>query len=253
MGEKFTGIFIGLLLFAMGTFLKAGAGEPNPSCKNPDVVSGEPKYTWHKCAVADGISVYWCKVAGNPVVAFRGEGIVDAPLDKVASVIADTSRGSEWVSNLVESRVLRSVSPGEFIEYDHMGIPFPFTAVVSDRDFVSQVRLESGSKGSPLVISYKSVEDPLAPVLGKYVRGNLMKCVFKLSPMTFPDQTYVEAEFHCDPKGSLSKWMVNFFQEKWPLVTFQNLRKEVKKQDIQVLPVIQAMLRAQPASSSPNN
>ncbi len=218
--------------------------------------SGE-KYEWRKCASADGINIYWCRVPGNPVVAFRGEGIVDAPLEKVASVVADTSRGREWVDHLVEARVVRSISLSDFVEYDHMGVPFPFTAVVSDRDFVSHVRLESDPKNGRMTVSYKSVEDPLAPVSRKYVRGNLIKCVFKMTPMTLPGQTYVEAEFHCDPQGSLSKWMANFFQEKWPMTTFKNLRKQAGKSDIRVLPVVQGLIHGSPvyaeAESSSND
>jgi hypothetical protein len=138
-----------------------------------------------------------------------------------------------------------------------MGVPFPLTAVIKDRDFVSNVRLESDPRNRRVTIRYKSVEDSLAPISSKYVRGQIIQCSFRLVPMTFSDQTYLEAEFHCDPKGSLSKWMVNFFQEKWPLVTFQNLRKEVKKPGLQVQPVIQSLLNPPAdyanANSRPNN
>jgi len=233
---------LGLLLFLAWNSPRAQEETAPPRPETALQADKAPKYDWHKSANSDGISVYWCKVAGNPVVAFKGEGIVDAPLDQVASVIADTSRGTEWIDSLVESRVVRSLSPTEFIEYDHMGVPFPLAAVISDRDFVSNVRLENNPLTRRITVRYRSVEDPLAPVSKDRVRGNLIQCVFRMTPMTFPDQTYVEAEFHCDPKGSLSKWMVNFFQEKWPLVTFQNLRKEVKKPGLRVIPVIQSLL-----------
>jgi hypothetical protein len=248
--KNFFNLFLGFIFLITPALLKAEEKKEVSSPKESGPVSvstsGDRKYEWHKSANADGIVIYWCKMKGDPLVAFKGEGIVDAPLEKVASVIVDTTRGTEWIDGLLESQVLRSLSPTEFIEYDHMGIPFPFTAVISDRDFVSQVRVENNIKSRQLTVSYKSVEDPSMPVLKKYVRGNLIDCVFKMTPMTFPDQTYVEAEFYCDPKGSLAKWLVNFFQESWPQTTFQNLRKEVKKTDIRVLPVIQSLLHSSP-------
>src|SRR5262249_13414091 len=156
-----------------------------------------------------GLTIYWSKVEGSEVVAFRGEGIVDSPLERVASVVVDTTRGTEWINSLVSSKVVKNLSGSEFIEYDHVGIPFPFDQLMSDRDFVSHVTLEAGSDGS-FTVRYGPAEDEGAPVLKNRVRG-LMTCVFKLTPMSLPDETYVEAEIHCDPMGGVAKWLVNFF------------------------------------------
>jgi len=103
----------------------------------------ESEFHWKKSCNTDGLTLYWSKVEGSQVIAFRGEGIVDAPLEKVASIIIDTTRGTEWIDSLVSSKVVRNLSPTEFVEYDHAGIPFPFDQVMSDRDFVSHVFLES--------------------------------------------------------------------------------------------------------------
>ncbi|MGH7738692.1 MAG: START domain-containing protein [bacterium] len=192
----------------------------------------EPAFSWQKPSQSDGILIYWSKVPNTGIVAFKGEGIVDAPLDKVATIIVDTSRGTEWIDGLVESRVLRSISPTQFIEYDHQGVPFPFDQFISDRDFVSKVTVETMPDVHGLTIRYTSTTDPSMPPLKKYVRGDLRYCVFKLTPMSMPGQTYVVAEVDADPKGHLAPWLVNFFQEGWPHTTFLNLRKEAKKTDI---------------------
>src|SRR5579859_7735345 len=112
---------------------------------------------------------------------------------------------------------------------------------MSDRDFVSKATLAADPKTHGISVTYESVDDPSMPPLKKYVRG-VMWCEFKMTPMSFPGQTYVEAEIHCDPKGSIAKWLVNFFQESWPQTTFNNLRHQVQKPDIQVLPVIESLL-----------
>lgn len=200
----------------------------------------ELKLHWNKSSNSNGLTLYWAKVDGSQVIAFRGEGIVDAPIEKVASIIVDTTRATEWIDSLVSSKVVRKLPGTDFIEYDHVGIMFPFDTVMSDRDFVSHVYLE-GDPAGRFTVSYLPAEDEQAPVLKKYTRGT-MTCVFKMTKMSLEDETYVEAEIHCDPRGTVPKWLVNFFQEGWPQTTFENLRKQAKKSDIQVLPVVENLL-----------
>ena len=69
-----------------------------------------------------------------------------------------------------------------------------------------------------------------------------MDCEFKLVPMSIPDQTYVEARVFTDPKGSIAKWLVNFFQQGWPQDTFEGLRKQAAKSDIKTLPVVAELM-----------
>ncbi len=205
----------------------------------------ESSFHWQKSCNTEGLTIYWSKVEGSQVIAFRGEGIVDAPLEKVASIIIDTTRGTEWIDSLVSSRVVRDLSPSEFIEYDHVGIAFPFDTVMQDRDFVSHVRLDFDPGSRRVTVRYEPAEDSLAPPLKKFTRGT-MTCEFKMVPMSLSDETYVEAEIHCDPKGGVPKWLVNFFQQGWPQNTFESLRRQAKKPDIQVLTVVDHLLAKTP-------
>ena len=202
----------------------------------------ESSLHWQKSCNTNGLTIYWSKVEGSQVIAFRGEGIVDAPLEKVASIIIDTTRGTEWIDSLVASKVLRNLSPTEFVEYDHVGIAFPFDTLMQDRDFVSHVVLEANAQDRKLTVRYEPTEDSLALPSKKLTRG-VMTCEFKLVPMSIPEETYVEAEIHCDPKGGVPKWVVNFFQQGWPQTTFENLRRQAKKPDIQLLPVVESLLQ----------
>jgi hypothetical protein len=234
------------LVWGMILFLLAApcgwAGDVATPVVDPLLVAHkESDFNWQISCETNGITIYWSKVQGSQVIAFKGDGIVDEPLDKVASVIVDTTRGTEWIDSLVSSTVVRSLNSTEFVEYDHVGIPFPFDTLMSDRDFVSHVMVDYEPALQRLTVSYLPTEDDKAPVLKKYTRG-VMTCVFKLQPMSIPDQTYVEAEVHCDPKGGVPKWLVNFFQQGWPETTFENLRREVKKPDIKVIPMVADLL-----------
>jgi len=196
---------------------------------------------WNKCSNDNGLTTYWSKVEGSQVIAFRGEGIVNAPMEKVASIIIDTTRGAEWINSLVESKVIRPISDTEFIEYDHVGIPFPFDSVISDRDFVSDVTIRFDPKTQWMTVSYKPTTEPSMPKLKKFARG-IVDCEFKITRMSIQSQTYVEARVFTDPKGNIPKWLVNFFQQGWPQDTFEGLRKQSMKKDIGTLPVVARLL-----------
>jgi len=216
----------------------SSAVTPNPTVP---VSLSSSVVQWNKCSNDNGLTTYWSKLEGSQVIAFRGEGIVNAPMEKVASIIIDTTRGAEWINSLVESKVIRPISNTEFIEYDHVGIPFPFDSVISDRDFVSDVTIRFDPKTQWMTVSYKPTTDPSTPKLKKYARG-IVDCEFKIARMSIQGQTYVEARVFTDPKGNIPKWLVNFFQQGWPQDTFEGLRKQSQKNNIETLPVVSQLL-----------
>jgi hypothetical protein len=77
------------------------------------------------------------KQTTDKLVAFRGVGVVDAPLPIVATVIFDTGRRLEWIEGLVDSRIIRWGGKDKFVECDHIDMPIFF----QDRDFVSKITM----------------------------------------------------------------------------------------------------------------
>ena len=87
---------------------------------------------WEQLANEPTIKTWRKQVPGSPLFAFRGEAIIDASIPKIAQVLSDTSRKTEWVHKSVEAKNIRMISDLERIEYNHTSTPFPLT----DRDFV---------------------------------------------------------------------------------------------------------------------
>ena len=192
-----------------------------------------PVLEWEKLHETDGITVYRSRVPGSPVVAFKGDGRVDVPLLKVAHVIIDPARGTEWVDSLAESRVVRAISDLEFIEYDRFAMPL----FVKDRDFVSHVTVTADPAGADVEIRFVSEADPVMPPAPCCVRGEIVYSVFHLRPDGY-GATRVEAEILCDPRGSLPKWLVNLFQKSWPVKTLQDLRRQAARPDVTPHPAL---------------
>ncbi len=234
------------VLFLWAVTLQAWSQTPVPSpvpeTQAVTELSAVPEsaFHWRQTSDTDGIRLYSSEVPGTKIMALKGDGLIEAPMAKVANVIVDTTRGTEWIDSLVESKVLRNLGPFEFTEYDHMGIPFPFDQFISDRDFVSHVAVETDSLHQHVTVKYTPLIDPLAPVKKNYKRG-VMTCTFSMYEIC-PDETYMEAEIHCDPKGGLAAWLVNWFQGGWPETTFESLRREVARPDINVIPFVVKLL-----------
>jgi len=181
---------------------------------------------WELVRKDSDLALYEKEMPGSDIVAFKFDGELNAPLDRVATVILDYRRTPEWVDHLEESRMLRKVGPTEFVEYTHIGTPF----VMKDRDFVLRVKVELSRLDRKLVITNESTEDPAAPDHG-YVRGNLVGSTFVLSAID-AEHTRLTGEINADPMGSVPKWIVNLFQKQWPRTTFDHIQAQLKKSDL---------------------
>jgi hypothetical protein len=213
------------------------AASAAPASAAPAVAPPSPPVPWEKIGDDDGIAVYRREVPGSPIIAFKGEGVINAPILRVASILVDTTRATEWVDSLVEARTLRHVSETEYIEYDHIGTPF----VMKDRDFVIDCKLDFEPPQKKVALLFHSVTDPLAPTTS-YVRGELMSSAFVLTALEHGAKTHILAEVHCDPRGSVAKWIVNWFQKSWPHSTITRLRAQAAKPDIVDQPRLKQVL-----------
>jgi hypothetical protein len=192
---------------------------------------------WETIRNDAGIQVSRRVVAGSPFVAFRGEGDVDAPLLAVADVLVDVPHENQWLDSVKEARILRKVSDTEYIMYSHLGTP----PTMSDRDFVTDVTVTIDPSKRGLTVAMRSVDDALAPHTD-YIRALLTGSSFTLRANPDGRTTHVIAEIHCDPKGSIASWAVNFFQRSWGYNTLQSLRRQVARGLAPVHPLLKDAL-----------
>lgn len=215
-----------------------------PACLWLIAVSGaalaEPRrqrlVPWEKFDEEDGIALFRREVPGSGIVALRGEGLVDASLLRVGSVLIDASRASEWIEGLEEARIIRRLSRTEYVQWDHFGGTFGLT----DRDFVFKAKLEFKPREKQVIVSFHSVKDSAAPKT-PYVRGDVYGS-YALTQVDGGRRTRVSAEVLCDPKGSVAKWIANLRQRSWPYKTIANLRRQVKKPGIEDSAALRALL-----------
>jgi len=195
---------------------------------------------WEKIGEDDGITTWRKEIPGNPVVAFKGRGMIDAPITKVASALDDPNRQKEWMSDMAEVYNVEVISETERVEYDHASVPWPF----HDRDFVVRSKVEViPAKEPTFMIRSWSVEHPKVPVKDGLVRGEIYDTYFKLVSKEGNTKTELTLEIFADPKGAIPKWLVNLFQKAWPRETMEGLQKQVKKPDLLPHPKIVEWLK----------
>ena len=190
---------------------------------------------WQQFDQEDGILMFRRDVPGSDVVALRGEGFVAAPISRVASVLIDRKRATEWIDRLVKTKELRKISETESINWNHIRTPTP----LKDRDFVFKTVLTTDPAKKQVLFSYYSVKDPAAPETDDYVRGSFQQGKFELTMASRKNKdgsvtrgTIVVAEVMVDPRGSVPTFMVNLVQRSWPFKTLTALRKQAAKPDM---------------------
>ena len=194
-----------------------------------------PAAKWEMFDEEDGIRCYRRDVAGSDIVALRGEGFIAAPIARVASVLADRKRATEWIDRLAKTKVLRELSETESINWNHIKTPTP----LKDRDFVFKTTITTDPAKRKVFFNYHSVTDSAAPEYDAYVRGHFHSGKFELTMAERTNKdgsktkgTIVVAEVVVDPRGSVPKFIVNMVQKSWPHKTLAALRKQVAKPDI---------------------
>jgi hypothetical protein len=74
------------------------------------------------------------------------------------------------------------------------------------------------------------------PEFGCCVRANLIRSYFSFEKAA-NGQTLVISEIQLDPRGWIPKWVVNLVQKDWESDNFAGLRKQVKKEGIEIHPL----------------
>ena len=192
---------------------------------------------WEELEQNRGIRTFRWRPPGHDLFAFRGIGIIDAPVVKIATLFDDWKRQEEWMPDLVEIRVVRRVNAIERVQYMLFATPF----VIKDRDFVISTRAHFDSETHVMRIEFHSVADEDAPETGN-VRGRIVAGEYLLEPLAQDAKTRLTIQVYLDPRGSVPRWVVNHTQRSFPQRTISALRERCRREDVPDHPLIRAVL-----------
>ncbi|MCH2110610.1 MAG: hypothetical protein MK135_14910 [Polyangiaceae bacterium] len=175
-----------------------------------------------------------------------GSKDIPAPLEKVAQVLSDCSTKTEWVSGLVEERMVEEKEadgqpqlvfgncPVDFTVYQH----YTLLPLFSERDYVIhglwQVKTAETSQSegaSQEVVSatldLQSAEHAELPEVAGRVRASLNRLVYTLERLPNEAGTRVSVECNVDPLGAFPVFAVNLYASTWSEKTLSALQEQV--------------------------
>ena len=201
-------IVIGVLLYNAASFSYADSETAPP--------------VWEKVSADEGVIVYAQEIDGSEIIKVKTRVVINAPIKKILNILDDVPHRKNWIPYLEESRILKTISVTEKLEYSLFAAPWP----ASDRDFVYRLSLAHRDK-EKVIYDMKSELSDLMPEQEGLVRADLIESQYTLTVID-ENQTNVELIFYADPKGWLPNWIINIIQKVLPYRMLRNLRDKAE-------------------------
>jgi len=159
---------------------------------------------------------------GKRYRSFKVEAELDARLETLARVLIDVDNYTKWFWHTRESRLLKQVSPTEFIVYMVHNAP----AGLPDRDSVVRVIVEPQTRSKPYLTLRASAVPDYIPQRKPLVRMSAEEITVKYSPIA-TNKIRIEVEGYFDAGGAIPAWAVNFVQRSAPYSVVLGLQRMV--------------------------
>ncbi|MEA3404278.1 MAG: START domain-containing protein [Pseudomonadota bacterium] len=178
---------------------------------------------WEEQPIEDGspVTVWTQAVSDSDFKAFKGEVIINAPLDRVLKVIRDTKNVPKWYYNSMHAEQLQRISKDQSLNYSVTSAPWP----VSDRDSVILATVTRHTNGN-VTIKMKARPDdyPLQENLIRIPKLDGSWSLEKLDAQT----TKVSLQVTTEPGGSIPSWLANAMVIDMPFYSLSNLKERVE-------------------------
>ena len=180
------------------------------------VLNAEPS-PWQLRETLEGIPVYTRKVAGSPILEYKANVVIDAPMPKVIALFEDERQIARWYYQCVRSELVENDGPKQKVIYLILHLPWPVAA----RDFVF-MRTRSEAPNGTVSYSLTALPDRLPPVKGM-IRVQSIKSIWQFKALP-KGQTELYFQQHTDPAGSIPNSIVNQLAVQTPFYTLKNFR-----------------------------
>eukprot|EP00667_Euglena_gracilis_P023951 EG_transcript_27279 len=209
---------------------EAGWGDPVPasawdtSAEAPlDAALADPNAGWEFVDEADGVKVFCKVVEGSPIVAMRGDAVIDSPMAAVFTALHHPDYKTHWVDRLekIESLEHHYDEPVKReAHYVLIDMPWP----LSNRDFVTESVFNVSTETRTLELLTRDKPHPARPAGEDSVRGYVHRSNIRLTAVT-DASTRLIIDNCVDPGGFLPPAVVNLVQRTWPANTVAKIRK----------------------------
>ena len=177
------------------------------------------EHPWQLQIKKDGISVSTRKVDGSPILEYKADVIVDAPLPKATSIFEDDTKTPLWYHNCTYAELVEGKIPDQRVSYIVLRLPWP----VSERDSVFQSVRSLDPESGTVTYSQSALPTRLPERKGR-IRVIYLNSVWRFTPLA-DGRTEIYFQQHSDPGGSIPAFLVNRLSVEIPFYSLKNLRK----------------------------
>ena len=177
------------------------------------------KKDWKLKTTKGNLKIYTRKNKNSDVKEIRITTSINAPLDKVLTVLNDVNNYPKWVFKCMEAKKIKVHSSSDYIYYSKSDFPFPFT----DRDIVVHSRQWKDEKTGVLFSHSKATTSDLFPENKGVVRITILDAYWKITAQT--DGTLdIDYTALTDPAGKLPPWIINLGITKGSVETLKRFQ-----------------------------
>ncbi len=218
-------VFLGLMLSGVLSF--AHAIEPPETALKPTDLPSASGSEWQpvKSNVRLGISTWSRREDDKTWRSFKVEARLKSSMQQLEQVLFDFDNYNRWYWQVMDSRLLKTVSPTEFYLYLVHNAPLQ----LPDRDVILRVRIEPMTGNQSYArVRFSAVPDylPTKPPLVRMVAED-----FTMLLVPDGDDILLKAEGVIDPGGSEPVWAANYVQRSAPYTIAANLSRVSRQAD----------------------
>jgi hypothetical protein len=179
--------------------------------------------SWEFKKEKDGIKIYTCKETGKSLKSYKGVTDIQAPAEKIFTLLEDVYHTDWWDKSITRIKVLRyekNKMAQYYLVYD---LPWP----VTDRDLCVDVKVTI----DPVTGVRKITAVPLPGVIPEcrdMVRIKEYRQTWTVKPVG-KDLAHVELEGYVDPAGSVPDWLSNMLIVDSPLDVINGVKQRLEK------------------------
>jgi hypothetical protein len=163
-------------------------------------------------------------VEGSAVKEWQAVELFNADFDSVIRLMSQRDRYPEWFGMCREARVIQSRSENDFDLYFALSLP-----LMTDRDIVTNVRLEFDGSGGVAQATFRKVDSPYRRDSGliRMPRMNGMLLITRRSA----GQTEIVYQYYAELGGRIPHSIANAIGWKQPAETMRKIRKQMERQE----------------------
>jgi hypothetical protein len=176
---------------------------------------------WKVALEDEGITVYKRNRASSPYEEVRAEALLDGTVSQFTPFFSDPTNYKKWVYGALDTQLLESTQPMDFVFRGVFQIPWPF----ENRELISHVVIAEKSDPATLTatLSHTVTSHKTSPELVRVERFESLWSVVQASER----QVRFSIEMYVEPGGKLPPFVVNLVLSRIQLWSIKNLRKQI--------------------------